>query len=107
MRCARRLDAVRNTSRMAASCAATAAAGRLTLPASVLLTGAAERKRSGPASDRQRYCYQRRRRRAPYKGGANDYSPAKAEAFYAKRPLLVAERSRGSPKRPSPSTSSC
>ena len=68
---------------MAASCAATVA---LTLPA-LLLTGAAERKRLERTATQLP-----EEAEAPYKGGANDYSPAKAEQFYAKRPLLVAER---------------
>ena len=68
---------------MAASCAATVA---LTLPA-LLLTGAAERKRQERTATQLP-----EEAEAPYKGGANDYSPAKAEQFYAKRPLLVAER---------------
>ena len=68
---------------MAVSCAATVA---LTLPA-LLLTGAAERKRLERTATQLP-----EEAEAPYKGGANDYSPAKAEQFYAKRPLLVAER---------------
>jgi len=68
---------------MAASCAATVA---LTLPA-LLLTGAAERKRLERTATQLP-----EEAEAPYKGGANDYSPAKAEQFYAKRPFLVAER---------------
>ena len=68
---------------MAASCAATVA---VTLPA-LLLTGAAERKRQARTKDELPV-----EAAAPYAGGATTYSPAKANEFYGKQPLVVLER---------------